>query len=464
MVLIQNSSSSSDISILVKLYIWSLIIDPLLFFVIFDKSSTGVSGNISKLLQFLVIIVLFLNKIIITKNEIKFPNPLNKMNRYFTFYFILIILSGIIGFFQGAYTLSSNFTKPDDYNFFSNFINGPYIRSFFEYFITLYNFGYFVLLPSYIIKNNDQLNYFFKIFFNFFLYTIILGYLDLILIQFFNIPFLPRHLYDGVHPGNRFHGLAGEPRDAFVYLIFVIGIMNLKQFWINGQFISKKMFIFILFTMMLTQSGSGLLGILFSAILIFLFKSDKFSFSKLLQIIGLLLLLFTIIYIGTISSERIDLYIRTFPELWEAIGDNMVIPAIFLGQMSNIYPIWDLLNSLMNFNFIPILIGKGLGSASAVSNRMGGTNELMNAHSQLVRLLYESGLIGVWLFIQAFLTPVKLILRKYKIIHNKDLFILFILFLLGAYFGHRSNTLFIYLGIFILVFNKLKQKNIVQIN
>ncbi len=457
LVIKSNTTSISDISILVKLYVWSIIIDPLLFFILFEKSSTGISGNISKLLQLLVLIYLVFNNFI-SRKFTQIPNPFNKMNKYFTYYFILTIFSGVIGIFQGAYTLSGNFENSDDYNFFSNFINGPYIRSIFEYFITIYNFGYFVLLPSYIIKKDSELNYFFNLFSKFFLYTIVLGYLDLVLIQFFNIPFLPRHLSDGVHPGNRFHGLAGEPRDAFVYLIFAIGVLNLKQFWIKGQFISKNFFIFILITMLLTQSGSGLLGILFSAILLFLFKSDKFSINKILQIIGIIILLFVIIYIGSISSERIDLYIQTFPELWEAIGEEMSVPPIFLGQMSNIYPIWDLLNSIINLNLIPILIGRGLGSASAVSNRMGGMNELMNAHSQLVRLLYESGLIGVWLFIQSFLKPVKLILRKYDMSKNKELFIFFILFLLGAYFGHRSNTLFIYLGIFILVFNKMNLK------
>ncbi len=452
-----NKIPNSNISLFVKLYIWSIIIDPLLFFILFEKSSTGISGNISKLLQLFVLLLLLFNN---TKhsNSIKFPNPFNKINRFFTYYFILTIFSGFVGIIQGAYSINSNFIHPEEYNFFSNFINGPYVRSIFEYFITLYNFAYFVLLPGYIIKNDSELNYFFSVFSKFFMYSIVLGYLDLILIQFFNIPFLPRHLSDWVHPGNRFHGLAGEPRDAFVYLIFSIGIFNLKQMWYNNDYINKKMLLFILVTMLLTQSGSGLIGVLFSAVLLFLFKTDSFSLKKFFQIIGAMFVLITIVYIGTITSERIDLYLKTFPELWEAIGEKESVPPIFLGQMSNIYPMWDLLNSIINFNFFPILIGRGLGSASAVSNRMGGMNELMNAHSQLVRLLYESGLIGVWFYIQAFLQPVKIILKNSSLHLNRDIYIYIILFLLGAYFGHRSNTLFIYLGIFLLVFKKLNLK------
>ncbi len=449
--------NNPNTSLIVKIYIWSIIIDPLLFFVLFEKSSTGISGNISKLLQLFILFFIVL-KNLKTSRSISFSNPFNKINKYFTYYFILTLISGLVGIAQGAYSINSNFINADDYNFFSSFINGPYVRSVFEYFITIYNFGYFVLLPGYIIKSDSDLNYYFRLFSKFFFYSIILGYLDLLLIQFFNIEFLPRHLSDWVHPGNRFHGLAGEPRDAFVYLIFSIGILNLKQLWYYNSHINKKLFIFILTTMLLTQSGSGLLGVLFSAILIFLFKSDKFSLKKFYQILLILFVLIIIIFIGTKTSERIDLYIKTFPELWEAIGENDSVPPIFLGQMSNIYPMWDLLNSIINLNFFPILIGRGLGSASAVSNRMGGMNELMNAHSQLVRLLYESGLIGVWIYIQAFLQPVKLILKKSAPHINRDIYIYIILFLLGAYFGHRSNTLFIYLGIFLVVFKKLKFK------
>ncbi len=45
--------------------------------------------------------------------------------------------------------------------------------------------------------------------------------LDFLLVLLIGYEWIPRHLSDFTHVGTRFHGFAGEPRDAFVYLGFV---------------------------------------------------------------------------------------------------------------------------------------------------------------------------------------------------------------------------------------------------
>lgn len=455
MVLNQELKSSSGLSFISKLYIWSIIFEPLLFFVVLDQATTGVSGNISKLIQFLVVVILFL-KLLIPNIKVGIPNPFSKYFRYYTYYFILVIIAGLIGIFQGAYVFKDVYEKQKEFSALSQILNGEYIRPIFEYIITFYYFVYFAVLPLYLIKTVKGLEYFFKVFIRVFILGLVLGYIDLFLVSTLNIEWIPRHLVDGRHPGPRWHGLAGEPRDAFVYLMLGLGIINLYQYWKKKEIISRNWMILLFVTLLLTQSASGLLGFLFSGILIFLFTGGRFSFVKAFKLIMTIVLLVGVVYLGAINSRRIGMYLELFPLVWEAIGNGQEIPKMFIGQMSNIYPLWDLYDKLINYNFLPIIFGSGLGSASVVSNRIGNVSELYNPHSQLVRLLYESGLAGVLLFVYAFLDPVR---RLTKSIEPKAqrAFVLILLLLLGAFFGHRSSALFIYLGIFILVFKTIQQ-------
>ena len=58
----------------------------------------------------------------------------------------------------------------------------------------------------------------------------------------------------------------------------------------------------------------------------------------------------------------------------------------------------------MDFNLLPVLFGSGIGSSSFLNNSYIQFEDLANTNSQLVRLLYEAGLVGTFYFIKIFTT------------------------------------------------------------
>jgi len=95
-----------------------------------------------------------------------------------------------------------------------------------------------------------------------------------------------------------------------------------------------------------------------------------------------------------------------------------------------------------------------------------GVYVLKNPNAQIVRILYEYGLLGLYVLFLAFYYPI----RKYiDNINQKERegFIIVFLLLLSAYFSIRSQVVFLYVGIFIATFRykfnipnvKFQQKN-----
>lgn len=446
---------TEKISLLSRLYVWSIILEPLLFFVISDRSVAGIGGNISRIFQFFVIIGL-LGRLLLSTGRIKVPNPFNPLFRNYSYYFLLVLFAGIIGIINGAYIINIHSNADSHLSAFAKFLNGPSIRPLFEYFITFYYFIYFVVLPSYLIKTESRINYFFKIFIRMFVLCLILGYIDLFL-GTLGYEMIPRHIFEGRYVGLRFHGIAGEPRDAFVYMLLGLTILNLHQYWIDKNFISAKWVIIIFITMLLTQSASGLLGLLFAAVLIFVYSRVRLTVKSILQMILLFSSLIIIIYIGFISSPRLMSYVEILPELRSTFYEGGVVPPTFLGQMPNIYPLWDFYNSITNFDVLKVFIGQGLGSASILNSNLLRQNDVMNPNSEVVRLIFESGIVGLLMFIFAFVYPIRLLTKRISIKVRKR-FIILSLLLVGGFFGHRSSALYIYLGIFILVMQMIENK------
>ena len=124
------------------------------------------------------------------------------------------------------------------------------------------------------------------------------------------------------------------------------------------------------------------------------------------------------------------------------------IGTVYSVAVNNIYPIWHLWLKIQEFDFLPFIIGNGLGSVRAVNNYYMGSSELINPHAFIVKSLYETGVIGTLLFITAFLAPIKKIYVDYKI---KNKVRLFMLLMLGMYFAHKSAIPFIFLGVAFVV-------------
>ena len=84
---------------------------------------------------------------------------------------------------------------------------------------------------------------------------------------------------------------------------------------------------------------------------------------------------------------------------------------------------------------------------------------MIDPRANLVRLIFESGLIGTFLFINAFIRPIRMLTLSKQSMQN---FLFAMLLLMGATFGHRSSTIYIFLGLIFLVFsykNSIKDKS-----
>lgn len=438
-----------SVSLVVRLYVWSLIFEPLLYFIILPQNITGVGGNISRVFQFLVIITIFIKFVLTFK--IRFIGLFSSVMKFFSYYYFYLVLVGLIGLLTGSYSYNQAIDNPIkenliDTNSFAVLVQSPIFRPAFEYFIALYYFVYFVVLSQFIFISKQSINYFFKWFNVFFVACILIGFTDLLLINILSEEYngIGRHIADKQYPGNRFHGIAGEPRDAFVYLILCFGILSLRDIWGNKNKLTFLWVIIILIAIFLTQSFSGIIGIIISIPLLLVFGFNNLSIKQKLFGIFLFLIAIFVVYLNINFSIRMTLYFESFIGLYQDLKSGNKIDNVLKVTLNNIYPIWHLWQEVKDFNFFHLFFGNGLGSASLINNYYYGESELLNPNASLVRMLYESGIIGILLFILAFVAPIRS-LNINRILKNKLLVLMLIL--LGTYLSHRSVAPYIYLGL-----------------
>ncbi len=449
----KKMDSNKEFDFLGKIYVWSIVFEPLLFFVIFSQALVGITGNVSRILQFIVILLLLYKYLLSYKSRIKIFNPFFKQYRWYFFYLSFALISGIFGVISNAYTptLSSSFSSTNASSF-SSFINSPYARPLFEYFIAFYYFAYFVILPQSLLRNKDAIDYCLKIFIRVFFISFFIGVVDYLSEALFQIALVPRHFWDWQHVGLRFHGLAGEPRDAFVYLFFGFGLLLLNEKWSGNR--GSKYFWFLLFFIaaMLTQSASGFIGLIIAVVLIIVFYIPRMSMRLLIPFIVTGIIISAASIYGITNSERIMDYLKLAPNALKAIETGITLPYLLQIQIVNIWPIWIRLLEIMQLNLIPLFIGTGMGSTSIANSVWYSENGVFNPHANIIRVAFEGGIIGTMLYIKAFLQP----LRELPIYQkNKNEIIIYMLLILGVNFGHRSSTLFIFLGLTLLVYNAL---------
>ena len=452
-ILDQNSHKfNKEIPFHSKVYIMSIIFDSFLFFNIGSQNTTGVNLTVGKLLQFLVLLI-FAIKILMKKGNLKIFNFRHPYFRYFIYFIFLSILSGIIGFVSGSYKLENKYVVGYADSILALVIRSSSFRPIMEYFIIIYFFIYYIILPSYMINKPNILLYFFNNFKKAYIICMGLGFLDLFL-QLGGIYILPRDIWEGSIVGFRFHGLAGEPRDAFVYIFFGLAVLNLREYWLKKTLLNTKWFIVAILAALLTQSASGFLGIVFGSLIYFLNMLRTFNLKNYFISLSVIILSFVIIYFGIYSSQRLQDYQIAFSNIYEILASGGEIPLLIIPQMVNVFPIWDLYSNLIHGNPIPILLGSGYGSASVVNNNLGKGiwDELSNPHSQLIRLFYECGLIGLFFFVKSILFPVKFMTKDMPK-NLKSFFLGISILILGVNLGHRSTSIFMFLGIFIATFN-----------
>jgi hypothetical protein len=430
----------SKLSVVTQLYVWSVIIEPLLFFIVFNPETFGVTANVSKLFQFTIFIYLIIKVLILNRSFSGIPSPFSRLNLNFIYYFIWAVIVGIYGLFIGAYNIENDVFNP------GVGLQQQY-RPIFEYIILLYYFVYFMILPRYFLNNAISINYFFKVFTIVFSLLLFVGFVDLILTYLIDgYNGLPRHLSDGRNVGTRFHGFAGEPRDAFVYLMFGLCIIALKGIWENTIKPSKILFLLVIIAAILTQSFSGLLGILFFCGLYVMFGNYKLTnYRTYLYLITILFFVAAAIY----TSDRILLYFKALITLFIVTKEIESVDTILSVSLNNVYPVWQRFQEVMGLNLLPTIIGTGLGSSSIANINFYNVFEVTNPNANIIRTFFESGIIGSFIFILAFLKPLKRIGAS-----KRELMILntAMLLMLGMFFGHRSPELFIFFGIVLAVY------------
>ena len=432
-----------------KLFIWSIVFEPLLLFVIFSQNQVGISGNVSRILQLLVIFLLFLKFLTTPLNEVKLFNPLHKNYFWYFFYTIFLLVSYLFGYFMG-YFYQVDISINNSASFFSSFINSPSVRPFLEYLISIYQFIYFSVLPLFLLRSKKAIDYIFYAILAFIFLSLIIGFIDYLLVVFFQIEFLPRHFSDMRHVGSRFHAMAGEPRDAAVYLSFCFAFFVLYNEWNNAKKISYSWFIAALIALILTQSFSGYLGILLGTSLILIYMLPYMSIRQIFFLLFTLLFLTSIFIYFISQSERIMLYLTALPIAIEAIERGQDLPYAIEVQISNFYPVWLRFQEVMEFNILPTLIGTGFGSSAVANAEVMDPSGVLNPNANIIRILFDSGLLGLLFYMVAFLYP---IIRSRKTFINKNFLVITYLFLIGATLAHRSALIYIYLGLFLVTVN-----------
>ena len=473
---INTNSKASTLKLISKVYIWSVVMEPLYFFILVPQNITGIGANFSRILQFVVVTGLFLK--LFSYKRVTIPNFFSPLNKNFTYYFIFAVLAGFLGLYTGSYSFNIDFSiQVIGHSIIADFIRGHSFRPFFEYFIAFYYFAYFVVLAGYMLTTKKAIDYFFKVFVIALLICLFAGFLDLLLQLLFKYEGFPRQFADGRSVGFRFHGIAGEPRDAFNYLMLGFGMLALRDIWEDKKKLTLFWIILITTAALLTQSLSGILGIAFFGILVVIYYLPSTSSRIKLIFFSIALLAALAIFISILLSGRLMNYYYEFFWLYSLleggplteidwtsrcnffpnITDCNPLVAYFRGQMPNIYPVWHLWEEIKEFNFLHLFIGSGLGSSSVINNYYMHSYELYNPHAGIVRSIYETGVIGTLLFIAAFLTPIKKMFMNHNI--NSKL-IIFMLLMLGMYFAHRSAIPYIFLGMVLVVLNnKSKTSN-----
>ena len=92
--IINIDTKTSKVNLLSKVYIWSVVMEPLLYFLMFPPSVTGVSGGLGRVLQFIVIIGLCLRMLV--RGRVRISNPFNPLNINYTYYLIFAIFCWLL--------------------------------------------------------------------------------------------------------------------------------------------------------------------------------------------------------------------------------------------------------------------------------------------------------------------------------------------------------------------------------
>lgn len=437
-----------------RLYVWSVIFEPLFFFVVLDESVSGVTGNVSRILQIATVAIMLARLVswFVTspQGQVSVPGWRHPLFKYQYAYIGLAIIAGTLGAFSGAYAVAPGAVAITHRSAVSAFINSPSFRPFVEYIAAIYYIVYFAVLPRYILQTRPELEYAFAKFRWMFTLSYVVGVVDVLIARGFNKYLIPRHLVDGLSVEGRFHGLAGEPRQAFVYLFLGLALFHLEAHF-RGRPVSRSWTVAIIVAAFFVQSTTGLLGIALFVALAAVFYLPTLEQRRRRQAVVAMGLVVVLAGFAAVSSSRVRGYVAAASDLWSTLEQGRPLEYLMSKSNSDIYPLYDLVVKARNHHFLPILIGSGKGTASVTANRYYMQYAAVNnPHSELVRVLYGTGVIGFWLFLMSFVHPIRKLTANLSRESQAE-FLLMMLVVLGCSLADRSAAPYIYLGMFAAV-------------
>lgn len=411
---------------LVSLYSLSVTFDILQFFLLLDRTEYGFSITVSRALQILVILVFFFRgsfQLLPLTFNLKM---LYFLNLFFSFgsIFIFFLASPLV-FGKNSFTYPVSI----------------FLRGFVDLALFIYYFVFYFVIGRSLLSRKESFIKFLAVLNIGLLFSLFIGYADMVL-KLFDVNVLARHIayYPNiVDIGFRFHGLFGEPRDAVPSLILGVLVHFLRITVRQKRFSYSDFSILLLYSVavLLTQSVSGLFGIALGFVL-FIFssffapKSSRF-FLRLTGITS-----FFIVSIVTLSGERLIYYIGVYGDL-SFVGrgfDSLSFDETT--QMFNIFPILYFATNIIN-NWVLSIFGYGAGSSAAL-NLIYGMSGVSFPSSDLVRLLVEKGVIGLFLYVLFFIYFLRFRLDSIRLYRLNASHFLFCL-VLGCCLLHRSYAL-----------------------
>lgn len=342
-----------------RLYVWSVIFEPLFFFVLFEESVLGITGNLSRLLQMVTIVVLAFRLLLqaLTPGAAarwRLPALHRPLYRYFVAMIGLAMAAGIIGAIRGAYELPVGHLLVFERSAVSAWITSSTIRPVFEYVTAGYYFVYFVVVPQYLFRSPADIDYCLSRFKRVFIAVFIIGIADLAIATVLaSNSLIWRHLSDGVPVEGRFHSLAGEPRQAFVYLFLGLAMLHLRSFQ-KGQGLSRWWLIAIVTAAMLTQSATGVVATAIFAVLWAAYSLRYLSVRHFLQLSAGLVVIFALAYVAVVNSPRTLAYFQSASDLWRVLESGDELPYLMSKSNSDIYPMYDLTVKARQGDLLPV--------------------------------------------------------------------------------------------------------------
>ena len=403
-------------------YSLAFVFLPFDFFMFYEQNMFGTTWTTSKILQ-MITYIMILVKIVIDGDTLLVNKIFRsyKSHKYLIIFIIFIIFTSLIGLINNNYEVVL-----DDDNVYLK------TRPFKEILIFCHQYFFFIVLAPIIIDNKIKIKKVMQLLFLAIFFNLILGFIDYGL-RVYDIDFISRHLVDGRDVGFRFHGLFGEPRDAYVGLIFSLCFIYIYKNYFN----QKTLIIFpiiICLGLVLTFSTSAFVGGVIYLVIIFLVKGILFFSHSQLKLKTWILTISLFAVLSLFYNTRNSIYIiqlfetflntliyynlndlanflkNNFPFHWFDLKEPIVYFRNYLSlsplegniplgadrtgtgvaaHLVNLLPFLDYIDRINRVEIWDFLFGTGSGTASIFFNKVTNSNMIANPHSQFIKILFE---------------------------------------------------------------------------